>query len=132
MGTFISREQIERMNAFHTVEILRGIPGISVNIGNGDPTDVDIRIPRCAGGNSRVTVWIDGWMLMPSRGGGHPGRDYALAEMLSRITPTSIEMVEVYRGASQIPGVFHWDGCAVIAIWTRYNRGADSAAGRPH
>jgi hypothetical protein len=131
LGTFISREQIERMNAFHTVEILRGIPGINVNIGNGDPTDVDIRIPRCAGGSFRVTVWIDGQMLMPSSGGGHPGRDYALAEMLSRITPTGIEMVEVYRGASQIPGVFHWDGCAVIAIWTRYYRGADSAGRKP-
>ena len=143
LGTFISREQIERMNAFHTVEILRGLPGINVNIGNGDPTDVDIRIPRCAGGSSRVTVWIDGQRLMPAGGQvgfdpeagsglGHPGRDYQLAEMLSRITPTGIEMVEVYRGASQIPGVFHWDGCAAIAIWTRYNRGADSAGGRPY
>jgi hypothetical protein len=133
LGTFISREQIERMNAFHTVEILRGIPGINVSIGNGDPTDADIRIPRCFGGNSRVTVWIDGKMqLTRSRDPGHPGRDIALAEELARITPSNIEMVEIYRGASQIPGVFHWDGCAVIAIWTRYNRGADSAAGRPN
>ena len=135
LGTFISREQIERMNAFHTLEILRGIPGINVSIGNGDPTDADIRIPRCFGGNSRVTVWIDGKMQLPSsspgRDTGHPGRDIDLAEHLARITPSNIEMVEIYRGASQIPGVFHWDGCAVIAIWTRYNRGADSAASRP-
>jgi hypothetical protein len=133
LGTFITREQIERMNAFHTLEILRGVPGINVNIGNGDPTDADIRIPRCFGGNSRVTVWIDGKMqLTRSRDPGHPGRDIALAEELARITPSNIEMVEIYRGASQIPGVFHWDGCAVIAIWTRYNRRVDSAAGRPN
>jgi hypothetical protein len=135
MGTFITREQIERMNAFHTLEILRGIPGINVSIGNGDPTDADIRIPRCFGGNSKVTVWIDGKMQLsstsPGRDPGHPGRNIDLAEHLARITPSDIEMVEIYRGASQIPGVFHWDGCAVIAIWTRYNRGADSAAGRP-
>jgi hypothetical protein len=132
IGTFITREQIEKMNAFHTLEILRGIPGISVSIGNGDPTDADIRISRCSGGNSRVTVWIDGRMQPTrSRDPGHPGRDNALAEELARITPSGIEMVEIYRGASQIPGVFHWDGCAVIAIWTRDNRGADSAAGRP-
>jgi hypothetical protein len=135
LGTFITREQIERMNAFNTYEILRGIPGINVSIGNGDPTNAEIRIPRCFGGNSRVTVWIDGKMQLPSsspgRDPGHPGRDIDLAEHLARITPSNIEMVEVYRGASQIPGVFHWDGCAVIAIWTRYNRGADSAAGRP-
>ena len=136
LGTFISREQIERMNAFHTLEILRGIPGINVSIGNGDPTDADIRIPRCSGGSSRVTVWIDGKMQLrsssPGRDPGHPGRDIDLAEALARITPSNIEMVEIYRGASQIPGVFNWDGCAVIAIWTRYNRGADSAAGRPN
>jgi len=132
LGTFISREQIERMNAFHTLEILRGIPGINVSIGNGDPTDADIRIPRCFGGSSRVTVWIDGRMQLTRSGDpGHQGRDIALAEELARITPSNIEMVEIYRGASQIPGVFNWDGCAVIAIWTRYNRGADSAAGRP-
>jgi hypothetical protein len=132
LGTFISREQIERMNAFHTLEILRGIPGINVSIGNGDPTDADIRIPRCFGGSSRVTVWIDGNMqLTRSRDPGHQGRDIALAEELARITPSNIEMVEIYRGASQIPGVFNWDGCAVIAIWTRYNRGVDSTAGRP-
>ena len=135
LGTFITREQIERMNAFHTYEILRGIPGINVSIGNGDPTDAEIRIPRCFGGNGRVTVWLDGKMQLPSsspgRDPGHPGRDIDLAEHLARITPSNIEMVEVYRGASQIPGVFNWDGCAVIAIWTRYNRGADSAGGRP-
>ena len=135
LGTFITREQIEQMNAFHTYEILRGIPGINVSIGNGDPTDAEIRIPRCFGGNGRVTVWIDGKMQLPSsspgRDPGHTGRDIDLAEHLARITPTNIEMVEIYRGASQIPGVFQWDGCAVIAIWTRYNRGTDSAAARP-
>jgi hypothetical protein len=135
LGTFITREQIERMNAFHTLEILRGVPGINVSIGNGDPTDADIRIPKCFGVNSKVTVWIDGKMQLasssPGRDPGHPGRNIDLAEHLARITPSNIEMVEIYRGASQIPGVFSWDGCAVIAIWTRYNRGADSAAGRP-
>lgn len=43
-------------------------------------------------------------------------------EMLSRVNPSDIEMIEVFRGAGQIPGVFHWNGCAVVAIWTRWNR----------
>src|ERR1041384_1602252 len=63
LGTFISREQIEKMNAFHTIEILRGIPGIHVDVGNpGDPSTADIRIPRCELPNhtlDKVTVWID-------------------------------------------------------------------------
>ena len=40
-------------------------------------------------------------------------------EMLERINPAAIEMIEVFRGASEIPAEFHWNGCAVIAIWTR-------------
>ena len=138
-GTFITREQIERMNAFHTLEIFRGIPGIYVNVGNpGDPYSADIRLARCTGADAKVSVWIDGRLQI---GGGFERGNAGwpnpralsaeLAALLEQIAPAGIEMIEVYRGASQIPGVFHWDGCAVIAIWTPYNRGADSAGGKP-
>ena len=136
LGTFISREQIERMNAFHTLEIFRGIPGIYVNVGNpGDPYSADIRLARCTG---KVSVWIDGRLQIGggfdrgNRGWPNPrALSTELAALLEQIAPAGIEMIEVYRGVSQIPGVFHWDGCAVIAIWTRYNRGADSTGGKP-
>jgi hypothetical protein len=43
------------MNAFHTLEILRGIPGIHVDIGvPGDPYTADIRIPRCESTEHRL------------------------------------------------------------------------------
>jgi len=131
LGTFISREQIEKMNAYHTLEILRGIPGVYVNPGNpGDPVSADIRMPRCTGEGNRlgkVTVWIDGQPVNEVGDVGnrnqypHGLNSYLLAEQLERIAASGIEMIEVYRGASQIPGEFHWDGCAVIAIWTRHN-----------
>jgi len=130
VGTFISREQIEKMNAYHTIEILRGVPGVYVNPGNaGDPASADIRMPRCAAEGNRlgkVTVWIDGQRLNessepPPSGQNHGAGSFRLAEMLERIAASGIEMIEVYRGPSQIPGEFHWDGCAAIAIWTRYN-----------
>jgi hypothetical protein len=139
LGTFISREQIEKMNAFHTLEILRGIPGIHVNVGiPGDPATADIRIPRCESQDHRlgkVTVWVDGQMLIePSHPPGEKGLygvgSLDLAEQLQRISPEGIEMVEVFRGPSQIPGEFHWDGCAAIVIWTRYNPGPDSTRTR--
>jgi carboxypeptidase family protein/TonB-dependent receptor-like protein len=139
IGTFISREQIERMNVFHTIEILRDIPGIHVNVGiPGDPSTADIRIPRCESLDhklGKVTVWIDGQMLIETSplvaDAGHFGVGSAnLAEMLQRISPAGIEMVEVFRGPSQIPGEFNWDGCAAIAIWTRYNPGPDTTRTR--
>lgn len=52
----------------------------------------------------------------------NPADEEPPVEMLSRVNPSDIEMIEVYRGASEIPRVFHWDGCAVIAIWTRRNK----------
>ena len=128
LGTFISREQIEKSNAMHTVEILRGVPGIYANVGNpGDPYSADIRFTRC---KNKVTVWIDGQLQIGGTfdkdlGGGtwpNPRRNSVeLAALLERIAPSGIEMVEIYQGAAQIPGVYHWDGCAVIAIWTRHN-----------
>jgi len=45
-----------------------------------------------------------------------------VVEMLSRVNPSDIEMIEVFRGPSEIPGVFHWNGCAAIAVWTRWNK----------
>lgn len=119
-GTFISREEIERSNAFHTIEILRQTPGVKVNI-VGNPALGAVAFSRC---NTRewdynVTVWIDGMRQFPA--GGQTASPADVGEMISRIGPSNIEMIEIYRGASQIPAEFHVDGCAAIAIWTRKN-----------
>lgn len=136
LGTLITREAIDRRFGVATQELLQGIPG--VRVWNGPPKR--IRFARCQD-PGRVSVFIDGFRQIPSGstvsdkgGSGMIYRaaapkdasgltaDEPLIETLSRINPADIEMIEVYRGASEIPGVFHWDGCAVIAIWTRWNR----------
>jgi len=125
LGRFVSRDDIERMNAFHTLEILRGVPGMSVTVGNpGDPASANIRIPKCTGHVGGVSVFIDGMRLNPTREVVPTGRQmsFVVAEQLQRIGPSNIEMIEVYLGASQMPAELHWDGCAAIAIWTRWNR----------
>jgi len=76
-----------------------------------------------------VSVFVDGVRevaasLSPSAASG-PAPAFSEEpeiEILSRINPADIEMIEVFRGASEIPAVFHWNGCAVIAIWTRWNK----------
>jgi hypothetical protein len=129
-GTFISREDIERGNAVHTLEILRNIPGVKVYVGNpGNPGSADIKMARCrddlrSQNLGKVSVWIDGRMeqeQMMADEAEHGLNEFRLAEMLSRISASGIEMMEIYRGPGQIPGEFHWDGCAAIVIWTRYN-----------
>ncbi len=135
IGTFITREDIERSNSVHTLEILRSMPGIKVYVGNpGNPASADIKMPRCKDDLrshllGKVTVWIDGQMqqeTMSSDQGEHGQNEFRLAEMLSRVSAKGIEMIEVYRGPGEIPGQFHWDGCAAIVIWTRYNPATDT------
>jgi len=121
VGTYISREQIERSNAFHTIEILRGIPGVRADI-HPVITDQAVSFARCSQRDPdyNVTVWIDGQRIYPE--GGSVASPKAVAEMIARISPTGIEMIEIYRGASQIPAEYHTDGCAAMVIWTRHNR----------
>jgi hypothetical protein len=137
LGTFIDREKIERLNAFHTLEILRGIPGINVDVGNpGDPATADIRMARCSNGRGvgLVPVFIDGSRVLPNSNGFNPDSGMhgtgtlRLAEMLSRISAPGIELVEVYRGMSQIPAEFYEPlACGAIAIWTRYHNATKTA-----
>lgn len=147
-GTFITRDEIEKMNAFHTYEIIRNVPGVRVNSVSSDPLSARVTFSRCVGGRSNVVIFIDGARLMPqavrstttderesvgpARRIEQPlesitkteqnrrGQGQSIAEMLARISAPQIEMVEVYRGTSEIPGELNEDACAVVFIWTRW------------
>src|SRR6266540_1473988 len=134
LGTLVPRETIDARFGSSTDQLLNGIAGI--HVWNGPPKR--IRFARCSepGG---VGVYIDGVRqnssLTPSAGADISGLLYkppsspnSLAmdmepeiEILSRVNPSDIEMIEVFRGAAELPAEFHWNGCAVIAIWTRAN-----------
>ena len=131
LGILITREDIYNRFGAASYELLQGTPG--VRVWNGPPKR--IRFVRCQepGG---LAVFIDGVRQVPAssdnpsagvfgiprRSGSTSREDEPEIEILSRIDPSDIEMIEVYRGPSEIPGVFHWNGCAVVAIWTRWNR----------
>ena len=134
LGTLITREMIDQRFGFSTAELMVGlVPGVRYR--NSAPRR--LVFPRCqdTGG---ITIYVDGsrqgiagatqivqssgmW-LRRGRSDSSVVRDFPEIEILERINPSDIEMIEVFRGAAELPGVFHWDGCAVIAIWTRWNR----------
>lgn len=119
LGTLVTRDDIDSRFGLHTYELLQNVPG--VRIWNGPPKR--IRFARCqdSGRSGGISVFIDGVLQLESDRTLGLGEEPAV-EMLSRINPADIEMIEVFRGASEIPAVFHWNGCAVIAIWTRWNK----------
>jgi len=132
LGTLLTRDAIDARLGASTEQLLDAIPG--VRVWNGPPKR--IRFARCQepGG---IAVFFDGVLQNPSRPVGQEQDNSGLlykppqktqatpmdmepeVEILSRINPADIEMIEVFRGASEIPGVYHWNGCAVIAVWTR-------------
>lgn len=122
LGTLITREEIDQRVVLATHELLEGVSG--VRIWNGPPKR--IRFTRC-GEPGGIAIFLDGMRQITAAPSPDRGprtftvEDEPDIEILSRINPSDMEMIEVYSGASEIPAVFHWNGCAVIAIWTRWN-----------
>jgi hypothetical protein len=133
-GTLIDRAEIERLNPVEVKSLFYRIPGVMVS-------DRGINFQRCesgldglspAGGPAKqsaakVQVYIDGIRMtrpgpLPTVNPGKFGSpvDEGDAEHVLRLVPpTAIQVIEVYRGVSQIPAEFLDDACAVIAIWTK-------------
>lgn len=133
-GTFLDRETIHRRNAGTLLELLQGVPGIVVRYnppGSLSPTTV--RMARCGGNPPNLAFYIDGFRVpitagVPQTagsvtfGGGSPESNYkaaqAFEETLDSIHPRDIEMMEIYRGVSELPSDLGRDVCAAIVVWT--------------
>jgi hypothetical protein len=111
-GTFFTREDIDRMNPFDMFSVLGRVPLARVN-------DTSITFAKCLNAGARlgdagpVQIWIDGQRMT---------RTFApneQREVLSLVTPSQVQAIEVYTSTSRIPAEFLEDACAVIAIWTR-------------
>jgi len=109
LGKYIGREDIERKRPWRTSSILAGLPGVRLRFINSDVTQIWFS------GCGQISVWIDGWKQRSSINGGAA----AIGELVDRLTPAQVEMIEVYTGPAQMPAEFLDDSCAAIAIWTR-------------
>jgi hypothetical protein len=111
-GAFITRAQIERTSAFNTIELLAEVPGIQVQPGR-------VVFPRCANATDEVAVLIDGVRQRPSPRAVRLGSGAVVAEMLSRVSASQIETMEVYRALTELPDDLNANACAAIVIQTR-------------
>jgi hypothetical protein len=109
VGAFVTRADIEQRQPGRISELLRYIPGVGVTQESaGDPDPVHMQrsmssvIRSCS-----VQLYVD----------GHP----YLNGSVDDFSPGSIEGVEIYRSASEIPADFrsHDAACGVISLWTR-------------
>lgn len=118
-GSYFTREQIDSLNPLDVSSLLMRLPGVRTNNG--------VEFVRCYH-DAHVQVWVDGTRLTNydrivavDVGKNRTVHDNTLGatEVLQRIPPTSIQMIEVYSGSARIPVEFLVDACAVIVIWTK-------------
>lgn len=114
LGTSLGPEELAAKNVMHTVELLRGIPGVRVSLGPPGVTDLSyVAFSRC---RESVSVWVNGQQLRVGAGKSTPAD---VAEMLGRIGPNEVAAIEIFRGPAELPAEFNNDNCAAIAIWTK-------------
>lgn len=110
IGSFVTREDIEKRRPSALSEMIGTLPGVGFTqqmAGEPQPVHMQRSMNTTASGNCTVQLYVD----------GHPYPNGNLDDF----SPQTVEGIEVYRSASQIPGDFRTRDatCGVIAIWTR-------------
>ena len=110
VGSFITRAEIEKRQPGSISEMLRYLPGVAVSqrmAGEPQPVQMQRSVNTTTTGNCVVQIYVD----------GHPYPNGNVDDF----APLSVEGIEVYRSAAEIPGAFRTKDatCGVIAIWTR-------------
>lgn len=135
-GYFLTRDDIDKKHPYRTPNLLAGIPGVKLRFRHSGSSGTEVYFTGC----TRVSVWVDGWRQrypeIPEearnaartkrmtasgflRSTGPDTLGMALGNLLERVLPSQIELMEVYKGASQIPAEFLDDSCAAVVMWTR-------------
>jgi hypothetical protein len=132
-GEFILREELDRRRSLHTVEIFEGRAGIKVSM-QQDRGLSAVAFARCNEYPPKINVYVDGRKLLPhgaisvartespvlgARRPREPETAGIVGEMLSRVDPSEIELIEIFRGPGELPPEFNDGNCGAISIWTR-------------
>lgn len=130
-GDFFTRERIDSLHALDMKSLLQTIPGVALNdrgvtFQRCQANLSSVKIPGSISGANKapdtsttsqahIQVYIDGVRVTDYAGSG--GQD--AYEAMRYIIPSSVQLIEVYRGVARIPGEYLVDACAVILIWTK-------------
>jgi hypothetical protein len=111
IGTFITRDDIERRQPGKVSQLLRYVSGLYVPQENSDMRPSAVGMRRSAGMTAQascvVQFYVDGQYYPDGRA--------------DDFRPVEVEGIEIYKSASEIPAVFRGRDsmCGVIGIWTR-------------
>ena len=102
-GYFIGPEEIERRNVFDAAELLRMVPGVTVNRpAFGAGSVVTVR------GGCAASIVVDGMRF---------DNNTTLDEV---VRPEDIAAIAVYRSAAETPAEYQgFNGCGAVVVWTK-------------
>jgi hypothetical protein len=117
IGSFITRDVLEKRPRARITDLLRDTPGISVFVNRDRSYTLEVQGRACA-----PDVFIDGVYYIDSD------------NSLDIPSAADLEAIEIYKGVSEIPAVYlrpspQKPPCAVIAAWTRVHPGAGRGLG---
>ena len=118
VGTFFTREDIERRPRSEAIYLIEGLPGIRIVRPKRDQNP-ELRFSRCTVGpggsqHEAVALFVNG--LETDR--------RWVGDFLRELHVNDIEAMEVYTGPSQLPQEAMGNSCAAIFVWTRYTSGS--------
>ena len=110
VGSFVTRAEIEKRQPVSISELLRTLPGVNITqrmAGEPQPVHMQRSVNSSMQSTCVVQLYVDG---QPYPNGN-----------LDDFAPLTLEGVEVYRSASEIPADFRTRDatCGLIALWTR-------------
>ena len=110
VGSFFTRAEIEKRQPASISELLRTVPGVNISqrmAGEPQPVHMQRSVNSSMQSTCVVQLYVDG---QPYPNGN-----------LDDFAPLTLEGVEVYRSASEIPAGFRTRDatCGLIALWTR-------------
>ena len=107
-GRFLGPEDLERRGASRASDLLRMMPGVRIE--QGAPGSALV-VMRGGAAQCLPDIYIDGMRM----------RQFRESSVDAFINPATLEGVEVYNSAAQVPSVFSssFNQCGVVAFWTR-------------
>jgi outer membrane receptor for ferrienterochelin and colicin len=123
-GTFFTEEEISRRRVQRLSQLLRGIPGMVIDVNSSSSIpQTSISSMRSQGSSPgrpsgcAITVWVDGTLLGDTRT-SESGLDF----LDNAINPIQVRGVEVYRTPAAVPPQYQRVGsemCGTILVWTK-------------
>lgn len=106
-GTFVTRDQIVRMQPRVLSDVLRRVAGIAMTSRPGGVSGARVRGTKVMMGSCPIQYYVDGTM--------------AAYFNVDDVRPEDVEGLEIYRGAATIPPAYNKGTalCGVVVIWTR-------------